>query len=45
MVSAGNRREGRLFDHHPAPESAAAVLVLALIGELGFAQLLHDGTE
>ena len=36
----------RLFDHHPAEaESAAAVLVLALIGEFGFAQLLHDGTE
>ena len=35
----------RLFDHHAAPRSAAAIQVLALIGELGFAKLLHDGTE
>ena len=35
----------RLFDHHAAPEPMLAVLVLALIGELRLAQLLHDGTE
>ena len=31
----------RLLDHHAAPESMLAVLVLGLIGELRLAELLH----
>ena len=35
----------RLLDHHAAPESTLAVLVLVLIGELRLAELLHHGAK
>ena len=35
----------RLLDHHAAPESRLAVLVLVLIGQLRLAELLHHGAE
>ena len=35
----------RLLDHHAAPEPALAVLVLGLIDELRFVELLHRGAE
>ena len=35
----------RLLDHHAAPEAMFAVLVLVLIGEFRFAELLHHGAK
>ena len=35
----------RLLDHHAAPEPRLAILVLVLIGELRFAELLHHGAK
>ena len=35
----------RLLNHHATPEARLAALVLVLIGELGLAEMLHDGAE
>ena len=34
-----------LLDHHAAPEPRLAILVLVLIGELRFAELIHHGAK